>query len=80
VFCRLSVQHLLHRKSFVYFNKLFSTNGTKSFVMSFAVGFKPFAEMHTAHHMLMFGCQTPGENLFAKDKKYWYVLNTLMKI
>lgn len=48
--------------------------------MSFAVGFKPFAEMHTAHHMLMFGCQTPGENLFAKDKKYWYVLNTLMKI
>ena len=38
------------------------------------MGFKPFAEMHTAHHMLMFGCQAPGENLFAKDKKYWYVL------
>ncbi|CAH3014635.1 unnamed protein product [Porites evermanni] len=37
----------------------------------YIVGFKPFAEMHTAHHMLMFGCQTPGENLFAKDKKYW---------
>lgn len=46
----------------------------KKFCNSFAVGFKPFAEMHTAHHMLMFGCQAPGENLFAKDKKYWYVL------
>ena len=48
--------------------------------MSFSVGFKPFAEMHTAHHMLMFGCQTPGENLFAKDNKYWYVLKSLKEL
>lgn len=29
--------------------------------------------MHTAHHMLLFGCPTPGENALATEGKYWYV-------
>ena len=39
----------------------------------FLVGYKPSAEMHTAHHMLMFGCQVPAEMAFAKEGEYWYV-------
>ena len=37
----------------------------------FSVGFRPNAEMHTAHHMLMFGCQVPAEMSMTKDGKYW---------
>ena len=45
----------------------------KYFMFFFLVGYKPSAEMHTAHHMLMFGCQVPAEMAFAKDGEYWYV-------
>ncbi|XP_068693201.1 peptidyl-glycine alpha-amidating monooxygenase B-like isoform X3 [Montipora foliosa] len=37
----------------------------------YIVGFKPFAEMHTAHHMLLFGCQVPAEMSFATNGKFW---------
>ena len=30
----------------------------------FIVGFKPNASMHTAHHMLIYGCEEPGNNMF----------------
>ncbi|XP_074634773.1 peptidyl-glycine alpha-amidating monooxygenase A-like isoform X2 [Acropora palmata] len=37
----------------------------------YIVGFKPFAEMHTAHHMLLFGCQVPADMAFSRDGKFW---------
>ena len=39
----------------------------------FSVGYRPSAEMHTAHHMLMFGCQVPAEMAMANNGEYWYV-------
>lgn len=33
---------------------------------TYIVGYEPHAEQHTAHHMLMFGCETP-----ATQKKFW---------
>ena len=38
-------------------------------------GFEPHAEMHTAHHMLLFGCPAPAEVALANDGKFWYVYN-----
>ncbi|XP_022792772.1 peptidylglycine alpha-hydroxylating monooxygenase-like isoform X2 [Stylophora pistillata] len=38
---------------------------------TYIAGFKPHAEMHTAHHMLLFGCPTPGQNALASEGKYW---------
>ncbi|XP_048584143.1 peptidylglycine alpha-hydroxylating monooxygenase isoform X2 [Nematostella vectensis] len=29
---------------------------------TYVVGYDPHAEMHTAHHMLIFGCSTPASN------------------
>lgn len=33
------------------------------FSLKLSVGFEPNATMHTAHHMLLFGCSTPGSKL-----------------
>lgn len=34
-----------------------------------SVGFEPNATMHTAHHMLLYGCSEPGTN-----DPVWYIL------
>lgn len=36
-------------------------------------GFEPHAEMHTAHHMLLFGCGAPAKMALANEGKFWYV-------
>lgn len=38
------------------------------------VGFEPQDEMHTVHHMLLFGCPLPAKIALAKKGKYWYVV------
>ena len=38
------------------------------------VGFEPQDEMHTVHHMLLFGCPLPAQKALAKKGKYWYVV------
>lgn len=53
----------------IYYSLPVETNNY--LLIFFSVGFKPFAEMHTAHHMLMFGCQVPAVMAMAKDGKYW---------
>ena len=46
-----------------------------NFVSFSTAGFEPHAEMHTAHHMLLFGCPAPGEVALANDGQFWYVYN-----
>ena len=38
------------------------------------VEFEPQDEMHTVHHMLLFGCPLPAKIALAKKGKYWYVV------
>lgn len=38
---------------------------------AYIAAFEPHAEMHTAHHMLLFGCPAPAEDALANDGKSW---------
>ncbi|KAJ7339645.1 hypothetical protein OS493_006052 [Desmophyllum pertusum] len=38
---------------------------------AYIAGFNPHAEMHTAHHMLLFGCQVPAEMALASKGQFW---------
>ena len=34
--------------------------------------------MHTAHHMLLFGCQVPADMAFSRDGKFWYEIQLII--
>ncbi|KAL9986000.1 hypothetical protein ACROYT_G000053 [Oculina patagonica] len=38
---------------------------------AYIAGFEPHAEMHTAHHMLLFGCRAPAKMALANEGKFW---------
>jgi len=38
---------------------------------AYIAGFEPHDEMHTAHHMLLFGCPALGEVALASNGKFW---------
>ncbi|XP_022796649.1 peptidylglycine alpha-hydroxylating monooxygenase-like [Stylophora pistillata] len=37
----------------------------------YIVAIKPLVDMHTAHHLMIFGCPEPANYAFANDGKYW---------